>query len=266
MLYFPQLETGNVSHYPLTRRHVTRTIVNTAEGGHSIRTADLGASQISWDLTYSGLSTQEWASIEQLFERVQGRFGTFTFIDPTSNLLSWTEDFSKSVWTADPLLQLTPGQQDPVGGTNATRVTNTAQTAQRLVQQIDAPASYQYCFSAYVRSAQTGTAKLLESATGGELLQPCAPGAGWSRVVLHGRLTAQTNGVAFGIELPAGGQVDVFGVQLEAQSGAGTYKKNIDLGGVYPNSRFDLDELTVTTTGPNQHSSQITIISNLIPS
>ena len=266
MFYFPQLETGNISHYPLIRTHFTRTITNTAEGGSSIRTADVGATQIYWDLTYLDLSTGEWASIEQLFDGVHGRLGTFTFLDPTANLLSWSEDFTKPLWHADPLLQLSPGIQDPLGGTSAIRVTNMAQTSQRLVQQIEAPAWYQYCFSVYARSAQTETARLLQSATGGELLQPCALGAGWSRVMLNARLTTQTDGVAFGIELPSGSEVDLFGVQLEAQSGAGTYKKNTDLGGVYPSSRFDQDELTFTTTGPNQHSSQIRIISNLVAS
>ncbi len=64
--------------------------------------------------------------------------------------------------------------------------------------------------------------------------------------------------------MPAGVQVDVFGAQVEAQPGAGLYKKTIDLGGVYSSTRFSSDLLFVTATAPNQNSCQIDLISNLI--
>ena len=67
-------------------------------------------------------------------------------------------------------------------------------------------------------------------------------------------------------ELAAGGQVDLFGAQVETQPSAEKYKKSVDRGGVYPSSRFNQDALMFTTTGPNQHSSKIHIISNLIAS
>ena len=78
-----------------------------------------------------------------------------------------------------------------------------------------------------------------------------------------GGLSVQQDGIGFGVQLPAGVQVDAFGAQVEAQPGAGLYKKTIDLGGVYSNTRFSSDLLSVTATAPNQHSCQIGLISSL---
>lgn len=263
MLYFPQLMTGSISQYPITYRRLTRTITNALEGGGSIRESDSGAQQIGWELTYSSITTDEWNQIEQLFEASQGRLARFTFLDPTNNLLSWSEDYSKVIWTKDPLLQLTPGIEDPMGGTRAIRITNTAQASQRLSQHMDGPASFQYCFSIYVRSDQTGIIRLLQSAVNGEISQSFSIGSRWTRAVFSGALPAQADGIAFGLELPAGMQVDTFGPQVEAQPGAGKYKKTIDQGGVYTSSRFDQDVMTLTSSGPDQHSSVIRIVSNL---
>jgi hypothetical protein len=57
--------------------------------------------------------------------------------------------------------------------------------------------------------------------------------------------------------------VEAFGAQVEAQPGAGLYKKTIDLGGVYSKTRFSSDSLSFVATAPNQNSCQIDLISTL---
>jgi len=58
-----------------------------------------------------------------------------------------------------------------------------------------------------------------------------------------------TESVIFGAELEAGASVDLFGMQVEAQRGASDYRKTGGTGGVYEESRFAQDELTVTARG-----------------
>src|SRR5215472_17374883 len=128
MLCFPQLESGAVSQYPITRRDRTRTVTNNPEDGGTIRMPDSGASSTAWTLSFSGLSSDEWKAIQTLFEAVQGRFAAFTFLDPTGNLLCWSEDFNKPVWSLGPMLETVAGVRDAAGGNSATRLTNTAQS------------------------------------------------------------------------------------------------------------------------------------------
>jgi len=263
MPYYPQLTTGAVAQFPVTRNTYLRTVANQLPSGYTIRMADTGFQKVQWRLRYSALTDGEQASIESLFEASEGQLNTFTFLDPTDNLLMWSEDWTQTVWTPDPLLQVTAGVSDPLGGTNAMQLTNTAQTTQRIIQNTNAPSSFVYCYSLYVRSAVPATIQLVVTATGQTNLTPVATGTAWTRVTYSGSLSVQQDAVAFGVQLPPGVQVDAFGAQVEAQPGAGLYKKTIDLGGVYTSTRFSSDLLLVTATAIDQNSCQINLISNL---
>jgi hypothetical protein len=258
MLYFPQLTTGSISQFPVTRKNQRRTITNILPDGSDLRMEDSGAAQVTWDLTYTHLTSDEFAGIQQLFEAVEGRLGTFTFLDPTANLLNWTEDFSQSNWTADPLLQTGANVQDPFGGTGAAQMTNTAQIPQQIRQTIAAPSSFRYCFSVYLRSEAPCMVAMIP-ASQAESQGSFAVGSTWTRAITSVKLASQQDGITFGLELPAGCSVAVFGPQVEAQLGAGSYKKTTNLAGVYTNSRFDSDALALTATGPNQHSCTVRI-------
>ena len=263
MLYFPQLTTGAVAQFPVTRSTNMRTIDNQLASGFTIRMEDTGAQKVQWQLRYSSLTDGERSSIENLFEASEGQLNTFTFLDPSDNLLMWSEDLTQTVWTADPLLQVTGGVSDPMGGSDAMQLTNTAQTTQEIVQSTSGPSSFVYCFSVYVRSAAPATIQLVAAATGQTSLTPVTTGSSWMRVTTSVRLSVQQDGIAFGVQLPAGVQVDAFGAQVEAQPGAGLYKKTIDLGGVYSAARFSSDLLSFVANAPNQNSCQLGLISSL---
>jgi hypothetical protein len=263
MLYYPQLTTGSIAQFPVTRTANMRTVANQLSSGFTIRMADTGAQKVQWRLVYSDLTDGERSSLESLFEASEGQLNTFTFLDPTDNLLMWSEDWTQSVWTPDALLQVTGGIADPLGGSAAMQLTNTAQTTQQIIQNTSGPSSFMYCYSLYVRSAAPATIQLVVTATGQTALTAVTTGASWTRVTASGSLSVQQDGIGFGVQLPAGVQVDAFGAQVEAQPGAGLYKQTIDLGGVYSSTRFSSDLLSVTATAPNQHSCQIGLISSL---
>jgi hypothetical protein len=263
MLYYPQLTTGAIAQFPVTRNVNMRTVANQLPSGVTIRMADVGCQKVQWKLRYSGLTNAERNAIEDLFESSAGQLNTFTFLDPMDNLLTWSEDWTNALWTADPLLQVTTGVQDPFGNQSAMQLTNTGAAAQQIAQNTSGPSNFVYCFSVYVRSNTPTTVQLLMSATGQTLMTPFSATASWQRAIVSGSLSVEQDGISFGVQLPVGAQVDAFGAQVEAQAEAGMYKKTIDLGGVYSNTRFSSDLLTFSATAVNQNSCQLMLISNL---
>jgi hypothetical protein len=264
VLYYPQLTSGAVSQLPVTHRTSIRTLSNVLEGGNTFRVGDPSAGIVRWQLQYSNVTDAEWATIEQLFEAAEGRLTTFTFLDPTANLFMWSEDWTKPVWTIDPMLQVATGIQDPLGGSNAVQLTNTSQSTQRIVQSIAAASWFQYCFSVYLRSDAPSVVQMVMSASGQDSLFPISTGPAWARAVKSGSLSVSQNAIGFGIQLPAGARIQAFGAQVEAQGAAGQYKKTIDRGGVYSKTRFDSDALTLSTNAPNQNAGTVSLSSNLI--
>jgi hypothetical protein len=221
--------------------------------------ADPGAAAVNWSLSYSHLTAAELSALQQLFANSYGRWRTFGFLDPTDNLLNWSEDLSQAEWEPGPLLTLTGGIADPLGGASGWQVINTAQADQTILQTLAIPSSYQYCFSAYVQAAVPCSFDLVANSQ----VQAASAGLTWTRVVFQIQLGAETGSLQVGFSLPTGCSLNVFGIQLEAQTGAGAYKKTRDIAGVYPNSRFDQDVLTTTATGMNQFGATVKIVSNV---
>ncbi|MCS6954149.1 MAG: hypothetical protein RMK57_16245 [Bryobacterales bacterium] len=263
MLYFPQFLPGAVAQYPLSRQRIFRTVRAVNLSGGIAKRADSEAGRVRWELTYRRLTEEERDTLEQFFEATEGRLKNFTFVDPTANLLAWSERLSEPVWTKDPLLTLTEGQVDPEGGQTATRVTNTGAAPQELSQAIAAPGWYQYCFSAYVRGDGGGVLELVRAAAGGEDRRGFAVTPEWRRVWLTGRTTTTAETVRFAIRLAGGMATDLWGLQVEAQVLPSTYKRSSARGGVFPTARFDSDALAIQADGPGQYSCTVFITAPL---
>ncbi len=262
ILYFPQLAIGGIAQYPVTRTWSKQVFVDTMDGGQIVVMPSVTPARVSWQIQYNGLSDAEWTALATLFTAVQGRYGTFTFLDPTDNLFSQSEDLTAAAWDADPLLQLSKNVTDPLGGTAAVQITNGAQAAQQLTQNIAGPGWFEYSFSIYLQSAAPCTVNLVRSSASGEARQPVAAGVAWTRFVLASSLSNQDDGIRFGLELPPGTTVSAFGGQVEAQPAAGLYKSKVGHSGVYVNSRFDQDALTQTANAPGQYSTTLQITSS----
>jgi hypothetical protein len=261
-LYFPQLAAGSLAQYPVTRQWSKPAIINTLQGGSTVLMTRVAPARLSWKLAYTGLSESEWGALQSLFTAVEGRFGTFTFVDPTDNLLSWSEDVTAAAWTKDPLLQVAGGIPDPLGGPAAWQLTNGAQAPQQLTQSLAGPSSHQYCFSIYLRTNSPCIVNLIRAAASNSAREPVAVGSNWIRVLTSGSLGGQDDGVHFGVELAAGATVFAFGPQVEAQPCAGPYKPKADRSGVYTKSRFDQDTLTQTADAVSQYSTTIQVTSS----
>lgn len=259
MLYFPQLASGAVGQYPVSKHLIQRTITNTLPNGSVIKYADPCAPSVQWNLPFQGLSDSEIALLQQFFETCEGQLNAFTFADPLSNLLLWSEDLTQPAWERSALIQLAPGVSDPNGGTSAIRVTNPTGVDLTIQQSISAPGWYCYTFSFYVQS-QTALNVSLERQTGGIAnTSVYTSTTAWQRASLTGQTNTTADVVTVGVTLPAGQSVTMFGFQLEAQPAVSPYKPNYEKSGIYNNAHFSGDTLGVTTTAPNRNQCTLTI-------
>lgn len=257
MLAFPQLSTGAAALYPVTRRTVTRSVVNVLGDGRTDVMADPDAAFTAWELQAAGLTLAEWNAIEALFQETSGRWGRFTLLDPAGNLLAQSESFGSPVWNNGALLQFTTGIADPLGTSRATRAINTGQADAAVAQTLAAPGDFQYCLSAWARS-DAGSRVTLAIAQASKSFTLTGQ---WRRIFLPAN-PEQAGGatVAFAARVDAGGSVELFGMQAEAQLGPSDYKPTGARGGVYSHARFDTDQLTVTAQGTDVYDAVIRIV------
>ena len=260
MAYYPQLSTGHVSQYPLKKTRTFRVIRNNLADGSAIQQLDLAPPITSWELHYSCLSDAERSELESFYIASEGRLHTFSLLDPSANLIRWSEDFSKSVWTIDAGLASSTGLASPNGGMNATRFTNPTPLPQRIRQVIDAPGDFHYCFSFHARSSGNDSISAIRQAVGVVKSDIVQLTASWQRYWYNGNLQQSSTTLSFGIELNGGGAAEFYGMQVMAQPGAGSYHKTMASSGIYRNMRFADDRLVFTQNAPNDNSIQIQLI------
>jgi hypothetical protein len=250
MLVYPQLSTGALSQFPVQKRRRLRTVVNRAADGSVVKLADPAGETTEWSLTYSALTDEELKTLEQFFAAAEGTLNTFAFLDPTSNLLAWSDQLGNAVWQRDPLLELSGNVSDPAGGSRAWHLTNKGAAEQGIAQTLSAPSDYLYCLSAWVRA----TSPTVVTLTLGGVRYERTASSEWSRIS-----AAQNGAATFGLAVPADSTVDVFGMQAEAQLTPSLYRSSAT-GGVYEEARLRDDSLQITTTGINEHSCTVNII------
>lgn len=251
MLFFPQLQTGNAAQFPLRKQLHLRTVENRMMDGSRIVQRGLQPLVTGWELRYNGLTDAERVALEQFHSQTEGRLQSFTFLDPMSNLLRWSEDLSKTVWTRDAGLTVTSGIASPEGGLRASRLTNNTAIAQRIKQTVSASGSFTYSFSVRVRATQSTTFVLFMAEGSSRIAQELSAIAVWGSYWVSGSFQSTKETVEFGIETPAGQSIDIFGMQCAPQTGPGDYVRTGYASGVNSGVRFADDRLSFTTNGPD---------------
>jgi hypothetical protein len=259
MAFFPQLESGSLVQYPYVKRIEARSVVNDLPDGTRIRLFDGGAVCAYWDLSFSGLTAGERVALEMFFESMEGRLQEFTWLDPMSNLLAWSEDLEAACWSNGPLLECAVGGADPLGGVAATHVVNSAQSMQSIEQSVASPAGYTYAFSIWARGDVEGEIALAARASGSSSKASRRISPVWSRLSHTFNLGGTEDSATFAVELPSGSAVDLFGAQVEPQPQAGAYKRTGGTGGIHPRSRFDQDALSFEAEAPGSYGTTIRI-------
>lgn len=265
-LYFPQLTSGALAQYPIQKTRIVPTIKNVLLDGSMVLSSDLNfnsqASRLIWQLSYTDLDSVDIQALQMHFAACSGRFRSFTFIDPTDNMLVSSVDLTAANWQRE-AIQLTLGASDPQGGTQGTVLTNVSQSTQQISQTLLVPSNYQYCWSAYIRSTQTGEVLLTRYGASASASTSMSIGPTWTRAISSGRLNDAGTNVTVGIVLAPGQQVTVYGLQLEAQVQPSRYRATGQTGGVYPSAHWATDELAVVAQAPNLFSTYFSIETNL---
>lgn len=257
MLVFPQLQTGAIAQYPLRRTDVFRTAVNELADGGEIKFADESGEVTRWEVRLEGLSDEEWAGIADLYDAVEGRLGTFTFLDPLSNLFVWSEDFEKDEWIADPLLSIVPGVADPFGGTAAFQLVNAGGAPQTVRQVFNAPEGFHYCCSVWVRGESDASMGIRR----GGVTETVPVGTSWTRVASGGSTGGVGDTFTAGFTLSPASSVEVYAPQLEAQPASGAYWRTTVRGGVYDKVRFAEDRLDLIARDRAANASVVRLVS-----
>jgi hypothetical protein len=228
------------------------------EDGALIMLPDPAAGQIQWKLSYRDLVAAEVQSLRELFTASQGEFAAFTFIDPLANLLGWSENLSQSAWQLG-LLQTAAGVTDPMGTVRASSVTNASGGTQSLQQSLGVSGDYVACFSVYLRCGVAGAVTLHRDGTA----LAVTLGPAWQRVFVNGTGVGGAGQSTFSVALPAGMTIDVWGLQVEAQPYPSAYKQTSAALGIYEETYFGEDDLTITSTNLGFSSCEITLISRV---
>src|ERR1051326_4423620 len=95
---YPQLGSGALTQFPIVKVRRARTIINTAADGSRIKLADCAGSSMEWRLRYRGLSDAELQALAEFFTQAEGDLNGFTFVDPSANLLAYTEELNDEHW------------------------------------------------------------------------------------------------------------------------------------------------------------------------
>ncbi len=242
MKFYPQLVTGATVQFPVVSTSVARTVENEMGDGRRVQWSDDSERLARWVCTYQELLPSEWAALRQLFDECEGRLGEFVFPDPASNLLAWSEDFSRPDWLKAGVT-LQGGGVGPLQGTSGTRLVAPNAVAGELIQTVQLPGWYYTVFSVWVRSATAGTIDLVRRCGSVSRALVMATSSNWKRVVVSGTTASGPETTQFGVAIPAGGAVEIFGAQLEAQPAESGYKRTSATSGLYLTARFDTDEL-----------------------
>lgn len=259
MTVFPQLSSGAIAQFPIERTSEFRTIVNESLDGTRVLVEDVAFGQRTWLLPYSELTDAEWQAIEDLFNQMEGRLGTFQFLEPGANLLSWSELLSDAVWLRDTGISVLEGQPDPLGGSAAVQISNGGGTGS-VRQSLNIPASYRYAGSVWARTSDSGV-ELRVDDDGPQAARTVIDNSNeWKRYEAAYDFASASNFTVLRVEIPAGASVEVFGPQLEAQPAASAYKPTLQQAGVYSNARFDQDTLGDRAEGVARHAGVVRIL------
>jgi hypothetical protein len=226
-------------------------------GGHQITLADPDNSTVEWILTFDDITGEEFTSLDRFFRQCEGPLRSFTFLDPTANLLCRSDDLSHSAWIKDPMLTITTGVGDVFGGHFAATLTNPTSLNRGIEQRINTPGSFWYNFSAYIRG---NGSRLTMRIDGNE--QRFTAASNWKRHFISGT-GEQATAVTFRIEIGVGESAEICGLQVEPQCGASKYKRTGAVGGVYRRARFRDEQIEWRSSSPGRHSCVVRIHSNV---
>ena len=248
--YYPQIGSGIITALPYQRSAAFDTIRNELPSGQIFARSNLSNELGVWSVVHQALSNSDLETLRTFFAGRHGRALSFIFLDPSGNLVPFSEDFADASWSNQ---QATIGAAvtDPEGGNLATSVASTGSDAKLWTTILpDGDASgYILCGSVWARA--TGSSQQLHIAfldsgpliIGGTTFD--LPQNQWVRIQ-HTITLATATSIGFqigGLGTWASGEtIQLFGAQAVPMPGPGEYSKSPGNSGLHNNCRFGSDE------------------------
>jgi len=111
----------------------------------------------------------------------------------------------------------------------------------------------------YLRSDSPCTVTLQRDATAVTV----AVGPAWQRVFVNGAGASGAVQASFSISVAAAQTIDVWGLQVEAQPYPSVYRQTTAPLGIYPETYFENDELSIASVSPALSSCDIRLLSRV---
>jgi hypothetical protein len=211
-----------------------------------------------WRLQFKRLTWSEAQNLITFYQAMQGGYHCFRFCDPLRNLLAWSEDITQTQWTNASGLNIVLLPNPIAGVAQGAHITNTGNNEGSIQQIVACTPNAQYSTALIARSAQGGTIGLLI----GDQRKDATLEPSWQSVQFTATPGGAADAVSFGLVIPAGGAIDVSGIQVDYGSVQPEYKKSDGQCGVFQNARFEQESLVLSAEQPNVFSIAVTVIAH----
>jgi hypothetical protein len=254
--YFPQINSGGV----LTQRpyqgalHYATSVLELPCGlrqqwgwrGHGLTdfpTGPLG----KWELNFQAITDAELAVLRTFFDSMRGRYGEFAYLDPSGNLVPYSEDFSNPSWSGGGGSTTT----DPFGG-NRARSTSGTMSTQVLPSDANG-----IVLGASIWAKGSGSGQTVTVTVAGSSKAVPVPNGSWIRAD-HSATVSGSGAVS--VSFACSASMALFGAQCVPMRGPGGYMRTPGNAGLHLKCRFDTDTFSPRYLGPNQISLKLPIM------
>lgn len=248
-MYFPVLLSRAQVQYPVQKALEYRLAEAESPGGNVWRGLPDGPASRRWVLRFEDLTDGEADALASFYELCEGGWRSFSFADPMTNLLRWSEDLGNNAWGKSAGLTITTLSGS--GGEPAEfQVMNPNATAGQVWQELDLAPGVAVCFSCEVRGGG------LWLRVGGAELKMAASGD-WMRRFITAVSTGGAQRVE--LELEAGGSAQVRRIQAETQLAPSQYQGTYESGGIHPRARFADGGLRIVSVAPDRNRAGVVL-------
>ena len=254
-LIFPQLLSGATVQYPNSKTNPFPVIFNLQEDG-SRYWAEPTDSSLRWRLTFTGLSTLEANTLRTFFAATKGKLNDFLFLDPSGNLLIWSEDVARPNWLKAPFTSASSaGEINSVVHT----LGGEAGSVSSISQMLQVPSESLICASLKARSSAPGVLKLFITDSVLEVYVSVVLTDAWKVVNVAHQGSGSGQQKLVEISLPSGGTAEITELMVSPQPFPAAYVPTRERNGIHQKTRFDQDDLVVTASDKDEYSCQMFI-------
>lgn len=236
-MLFPQLSAQAVWQSVASRAIAVSRSRNQLHDGSSISGPLIRPVRRSWQLNYAGLTAEEADSLRQFVEESRLTADGFTFIDPWSNMLSYSEDLVSADWVKGSFCVVTVEDADD-DGFAVHAVSSAAATAARVEQVVTVGGTGMFCLSCQVRSTSGADGRLVLQRDGEAFHTDFHASQEWTQVWCGGTFQEEGGTMHAAIEVDAGGSFQVKAAQLDFQVHPARYKPTYGPGGIHERARI----------------------------